>query len=128
MNDQQSGQELACWVGQLLDKKGGRDIQILDLRGRSTVSDYLVIATGTSSKHMETLVEAPCLELKRLGFPADHIEGRNTHWVVADFGDVILHIFDQPTRQYYDLEDLWKDAPRIDMQPPKRTTLSAVML
>lgn len=76
----------------------------------------MVIATGTSSKHLETLVNAPCQEQKKSGFPASAIDGLGTQWVVADFNDVILHIFDEQTRGHYNLEGLWANAPRIDWE------------
>lgn len=118
-----SGLSLACWIGQLLDKKGGRDIQVIDLHERSTITDFLVITTGTSLKHMETLVDAPCMELKKLGFPASNVEGKSTHWVIADFGDVIVHVFDDEARKYFDLESLWQEAPHIDWH--KKKTLAS---
>lgn len=128
MNETQSGMNLASWMGQLLDRKGAQNIVILDVRGASSITDYIVIATGTSTKHMETLVEAPCLELKRSGFPAHHIEGQGTHWVVADFGDVFLHVFDDQARKYFDLEGLWKDAAKIEWDTRKQSPLKVLSL
>lgn len=128
MSETQSGQNLASWMGQLLDKKGGQQIAVLDVRGMSSVTDFMVIATGTSTRHMETLVEAPCQELKRSGFPAHHIEGNGTHWVVADFGDVFLHVFDDQARRHFDLEGLWKNAPRIEWDGRKSSPLKVISL
>src|SRR5665213_4508925 len=101
-------------MAQLLDKKGGKQITVLDLREVSSITDFMIIATGTSLKHMETLVNAPCQELKKSGFPANNIEGLGTHWVVADFNDVVVHIFDESTRQHYDLEGLWNVGSKVD--------------
>lgn len=122
MNDTQSGLQLTTWMSQLLDKKGAQNIIIIDVRDRSSITDFLIIATGTSSRHMETLVEAPCVEMKKLGFPANHIEGNGTHWVIADFGDVLLHVFDDATRKYFDLESLWESAPRIEWDDRQKTS------
>lgn len=103
-------------MSQLLDKKGGREILILDVRNLSSVTDFYILVTGTSSTHMGTLIDSPVMELKKLGFPPFCVEGRTTGWIVADFGDVLLHVFDETNRQYYNLEDLWKDAPRIEWE------------
>lgn len=112
----------------MLDKKGGLNILAIDVRGRSSITDYILVATGTSNRHIETLVEAPCQDLKKNGFPAHAIEGNGTHWVVADFGDVMLHIFDDAARRYFDLEGLWNDAPRIDWQGPKPSPIKVLSL
>lgn len=127
MSDKQSGQDLACWIAQLLDRKGGKQISVLDVRNLSSFTDFLIIVTGTSSKHIETLIQSPVSELKQGGFPALSIEGQGTLWVVADFGDVVVHVFDEATRSYYHLEELWSQAPRIDWEP-KKTLVSHIAL
>ena len=116
-----SGQNLAIWMSQLLDKKGGQEIMIIDVRGRSSITDFILVVTGTSSRHLQTLVEVPCLEMKKLGFPPSHIEGNGTHWIIADFGDVLLHVFDEQARKYFNLEELWESAPRVDWDAKKRS-------
>lgn len=113
-------------MSQLLDRKGGRGIFVLDVRGLSTVTDFFVLVSGTSSTHMSTLIDSPVMELKKLGFPPSCIEGRATGWVVADFGDVLLHVFDENNRQYYNLEELWKEAPRIDWEHHQHGEIHAV--
>jgi len=111
---QSSGQNLAVWMSQLLDKKGGQETTIIDVRGRSSITDFILIVTGTSSRHLQTLIEIPALEMKKLCFPASHIEGNGTHWIIADFGDVLLHVFDEQARRYFNLEELWDSAPRVE--------------
>ena len=91
------------------------DIVILDLRGLSPVTDYFVIVTGTSDRQMRTVADEICQAAKensmwRFG-RAGYDQAR---WIVLDFIDVVVHIFDQQHRQYYDLELLWGDAERID--------------
>lgn len=127
MTDKNSGSELARWIAQLLDKKGAKQIAVLDVREISSITDYLIIATGTSLKHMETLVNAPCEELKKSGYPADHVEGQGTHWVVADFNDVILHVFDETTRTHYDLEGLWSAGRSVTWEQKKQTLHSLAL-
>ncbi|MDB5038670.1 MAG: ribosome-associated protein [Bacteriovoracaceae bacterium] len=122
-----SSTELALWMAQLLDKKGGKHVNILDVRELSSITDFMVIASGTSLKHIETLVNAPSQELRKSGFPADAIEGLGTSWVVADFNDVIIHVFDEPTRKHYDLETLWSAAPKVDWEPKKHSLQSLAL-
>jgi ribosome-associated protein len=111
-------------MSQLLDRKGAQNVTLIDVRGLSSITDFLVIGTGTSSRQMETLVDAPCTEMKRLGFPASHVEGNGTHWVIADFSDVLLHVFDDATRRHFDIEGLWEKAPRISWQTNQGQTVS----
>lgn len=111
---EQSSLSLAVWLAQFLDRKGGQDVLVIDTKERSSVADYIVLATGTSSRHMETLLEAPCQSLKQSGYPARSIEGQQTHWMLADLGDVILHVFDSDARENFDLEGLWRNAPRVE--------------
>ncbi len=114
--------ELATWIAQTLDRKGGQDIVVIDTKN-SSVADFFVVATGTSNRHMETLLDSPCKELRKSGHPPHSIEGLDTRWMLADMGDVVLHIFDEETRQHFDLEGFWKKAPRIDWH--KKTGLRA---
>ena len=126
MSERQSGLELARWIAHTLDKKGGKNIRVLDVRNLSSITDFLVIGSGTSSKHLETLVDAPTTELKKLGFPPLHIEGKSTGWIVADCNDIVLHIFDEPTRTHFDLEGLWHQAGDIDWDLQSKRSLIAL--
>lgn len=109
----ESSLELAKWIAQILDRKGGQEIVIIDTTYQSSVADYLIITTGTSQRHMESLLESPCKELKQFGFPPLSIEGEGTNWFLADLGDIVLHIFDEATRKYFDIEGMWENAPRV---------------
>jgi ribosome-associated protein len=90
------------------------DIVVLDLRGLSPAADYFVIATGTSDRQMRTVADEICVEAKKQNAQrfgrAGYEQGR---WIVLDFIDVVVHIFDSEYRDYYDLELLWGDAKRI---------------
>lgn len=110
--------KFAQWIAQQIDKKGGRGITVFDVRQQSSIADYMIVATGTSSRHMETLIEAPVQELKRSSRTLITVEGQNTPWLAADFSDVVLHVFDEYTRQYYNLEKLWVGCPQIDWENP----------
>jgi ribosome-associated protein len=96
-----------------LEKKAD-DVVILDLRGLSGYTDYLVIGAGTSDRQLEAIAEGIEKELKGLGHRLVGSEGqRGGRWVLLDFGDVVVHVFHQEDRAHYDLEGLWADAPRI---------------
>lgn len=90
------------------------DIVILDLKGISPATDYFVVATGTSDRQRRTVADEICQEAKKQGFErfgrAGYEQGR---WILLDFVDAVIHIFDSEYRQYYDLEQLWGDAARL---------------
>lgn len=93
--------------------KLGEDVVVLDLRGRSPLTDYFVIATATSTVHAQALAEELVLELKREGERMHHAEGmENGLWILLDYFNVVVHIFCGETRQFFGLERLWGDAPR----------------
>ncbi len=80
------------------------------------VTDAFIIATGTSRRHVLTLAEAAEEGLEQSGRKVLRREGvEDATWVLLDFGDLVVHVFDRPTRDYYDLERLWSDAPRLPM-------------
>jgi ribosome-associated protein len=82
------------------------------------ITDVFVIASGTSRRHVVTLAEAVEERLKGLGRRPLRSEGLDdATWVLLDYGDIVVHVFDEPTRRYYDLERLWSDAPRTDFDP-----------
>jgi ribosome-associated protein len=82
------------------------------------ITDVFVIASGTSRRHIATLAEAVEERLKGLDRRPLRSEGlEDATWVLLDYGDFVVHLFDEPTRRYYDLERLWSDAPRSDFDP-----------
>ena len=82
------------------------------------ITDVFVIASGTSRRDVVTLAEAVEERLKGLGRRPLRTEGlEDATWVLLDYGDLVVHVFDEPTRRYYDLERLWSDAPRVDFDP-----------
>ena len=94
-----------------------RAITILDMRGITPLYDYFVIATGNSRRQIHTLAEEVDAAMRSAGDRRLAIEGyESSKWVVQDYGDIVVHFFDAPTREYYNLEDLWADAPRIDWE------------
>ena len=99
----------------LADKKGA-DIAVLDMRGISSVADYLVLCTGLNLPHLAAMADHVVNSLRKLAPPAAphrRAGARETEWVVLDYVDVVLHLFTPAMRSYYALEQLWKDAPRL---------------
>jgi len=97
------------------------DVVILDLRGLSSVTDFFVIATGSSDRQIRTTADHLRELAKADGWRHLGLEGyRYAHWILIDFLDVMVHVFDPEFRQIYDLELLWGDAPRIDWQRQAR--------
>ena len=98
-----------------LEKKA-EDVVVLDLRGVSGYTDFLVIGSGQSDRQLEAIAEGVEKELKEQGHRKVGSEGlRGGRWVLLDFGDVVIHVFHQDERAHYDLEGLWADVPRIEI-------------
>ena len=90
------------------------DIVVLDLSGKSPATDYFVIATGTSNRQMRTVADEICQAARELSFKRFGRAGyEQARWILLDFVDVVIHIFDDEYRNYYDLELLWGDAERL---------------
>ena len=94
-----------------------RDIVVLDMRGIHPLYDYFVICTGSSRRQIHTLAEEIDDALVAVGDSRMGIEGyQASKWVVQDYGDIMVHVFDPDTREYYKLEELWADAPRVEWE------------
>jgi ribosome-associated protein len=108
--------ELAVAAAQTAEDNHGRDVVVLDLRKMTSVFDYFVIATGTSRRQLHAMSEEIDRKLEReLHDQRLGIEGYDqSRWILLDYGSVVIHLFDQETRDYYDLEGLWAGAVRVD--------------
>ena len=112
------GIELARSFARVADENRAEDVVILDLRGISSVADFFVIATGTSDRQLRAIADQIDQDAKSMGHQRFGLSGYETaSWVLVDFVDVVVHLFDASRRKYYDLELLWGDAPRIDWSP-----------
>lgn len=99
-----------------LDDKKAKDICVLKTGPISVLADYFIICTAGSSTQVKTLLEETAKRLSELGEPPIHTEGyRGGGWVLLDFGCVVVHIFLEEMRKFYDLERLWADAERVDI-------------
>jgi len=97
-----------------LDKKA-LNVKILEIKRLSSIADYLVLASGTSDKQTQAIAESVKKGLKQFGKALD-VEGlREGNWVVIDYGDVIVHVFRDEMRRYYNLDDLWNAAPLLEI-------------
>ena len=99
----------------ILDKKKAEDIRAIETAEHTIVSDYFIIANGTSNTHVKSLAEDVEYEMSKLGVEPYHIEGRATGWILLDYSDVLVHIFTKESRDYYNLERLWTDAKELDI-------------
>lgn len=96
-----------------MDKKAV-DVLVLELKGVSIIADYFIICSGESTTQVRAIVEAIEDNFSKKSIRPIGIEGLNySHWVLMDYGDIIVHVFEEETRAYYQLEKLWLDAPRI---------------
>src|SRR2546425_4963283 len=99
------------------EKKAFNSI-VLDLRSVATFTDFFVITTGTNKRQMQAITDEIVEQLKRNGTRAARVEGYQTaEWILIDYGDFIVHIFDEKSRRFYDLEYLWREAKRMDVSP-----------
>ena len=111
------GHDLAIAISRIIEETRGKDIRILDLRSVTEVFDYFVIATGSSRRQMHAVSD----EIERVvkaewGDEKRGIEGYDeSRWIVIDYGDVIVQLFDADSRQYWDLEHLWGDAKHVEL-------------
>ena len=102
--------ELAEAIALFLDNKRGRQIKIIPMKGKSDICDFMVLATGTSNTHVQTLGREVEYEMGRRGIDPLHVEGRdNNTWSVLDFSHIMVHVFTRETRDFYNLDKLYGD-------------------
>lgn len=103
-----------------LEDKKAEDIKVIDISEVSVIADYFIIAGGTNRSQIQALSDSVCEKLGRAGHPEKQIEGYDTaNWVLIDFGDIIVHIFDKENRLLYDLERLWRDGKTVEIDELK---------
>ena len=97
-------------IEKVLDDNKAQNITSIDLKNKSFIADYMIIASGTSSRHLQSLSEILVIELKKIGLDSCRIEGRDSNeWKLVDAIDVIIHIFHPEKREFYDLEKMWSE-------------------
>lgn len=106
--------EMAAKAIEALEEKKAEDIRVIDISGVSVIADYFIIANGSNRNQIQALSDAVEEALGKAGYPMKQIEGYNTaNWVLLDFGDIMVHIFDKENRLFYDLERIWHDGKQI---------------
>ena len=102
--------EIKNFIEKTLDENKAKNISTIDLRQKSYIADYMIIASGTSSRHLQALSEILVNELKKIGLNECRIEGReSSEWKLVDTNDIIIHIFNPEKRKFYDLEKMWSE-------------------
>jgi ribosome-associated protein len=97
-------------IEKILDDNKAQNITTIDLKNKTHIADYMIVASGTSSRHLQALSEILVSELKKIGLHGCHIEGRDSSdWKLVDAIDVIVHIFNPEKREFYDLEKMWSE-------------------
>lgn len=98
-------------------EKKAADMVVLDLREVASFTEYFLICTGANARQVQAISDAMEEQLRKEGKRPLHIEGyRNAEWILLDYGDFIAHVFSSASRQFYDLERLWRDAKRVDIE------------
>ncbi len=109
--------EMARKAFKALDDKKAKDVRILDISSVSVLADYFLIASGANKNQVQAMVDNVEEELHKAGFTPKQIEGYQTaNWVLLDYGDIIIHVFDEENRLFYDLERIWRDGTLIQAE------------
>ena len=114
MNKEQS-RKMASIACKALEEKKAEDIRVIDIEHVSVLADYFLIATGTNRNQVQALAENVEEKLYKAGFEKKQTEGFSSgNWILLDYGDIVIHIFDHENRLFYDLERIWKDGNDIE--------------
>lgn len=109
--------ELAKLVYEALEEKKAQDIKIINIEGVSVLADYFIIASGTNHNQVQAMADSVDEALHKAGHPAKQIEGyQSANWILLDYGDIIVHVFDTENRLFYDLERIWRDGKEIQVE------------
>ncbi len=98
-----------------LNDKKALDISAIHIGELTVIAEYFILATATSNTHVKALADAVEEKLKKEGIMPDHIEGKATGWILMDYNGVVIHIFSRETREFYDLDRMWDDGDKIDL-------------
>ncbi len=111
-----AAKEMAKLAYEALSDKKAEDIKIINIEEVSVLADYFIIASGTNRNQVQALADNVEEELHKAGYPVKQTEGyRSANWILLDFGDIIVHVFDSENRVFYDLERIWRDGKDISI-------------
>jgi len=107
---------MALDIAGFIDDRKGVDIKVIDVQGVSSLADYFIVATGTSTTHVNGICDNVMEEMREKGILINHKEGqRGGQWILLDFLDVIVHVFTKEEREFYDIERIWSDAEILEL-------------
>ena len=113
------------WCAHLALDKKALDLLILDVQQQSSFTSFFIICSGTSDRHVQAIASHIEASGKQAGVYTLGMEGfREGRWILLDYGDIVIHIFHEPVRKFYDLERLWKDAPQIPVENGDQQTIN----
>jgi ribosome-associated protein len=122
--------EIGSWDKALLAsrfalEKKAYDLVLMEVRDLTSIADYFIVCSGRSDRQVQSIAQGIEDSLRGMGVRPQSVEGAGRgQWVLMDFSDVIVHIFYEPVREFYDLEALWGDAPRVDLPEPYATLVN----
>lgn len=109
-------EEMLAAAVKILDGKKAEDIKVIGIKDLTIIADYFIIANGTSSTHTRSLADELEFRLKEQGLEPRQIQGNNgSNWIILDYSDVVVHIFNKEMREFYNLERLWQDGETVDI-------------
>ncbi len=114
--NREEAKKMAQLAIKALEDKKAEDIRVIDISKVTVIADYFIIANGTNRSQIQSLADNVEKQLGLAGFPVKQIEGYDTaNWILLDFGDIIIHVFDKENRLFYDLERIWRDGEHIKL-------------
>lgn len=120
MADLSVSKKMAAMAVDALEDRKGEDVHVIDISEISTLADYFIIASGTNINQVQALADNVQEVLGRQGFMTKDVEGYDAgNWILLDFGDIIVHVFDSENRLFYDLERIWRDGKLVDVNELK---------
>ena len=113
--------QLALLAAEVCDEKKAKEIIVLDVRKITSISDYFIVCSTSNERQARAIAEGMRMRMKELGRREMGVEGiEDARWVLQDFGDIVLHIFHESQREFYDIEGLWADAKQVRWKKPSK--------
>lgn len=113
---EQTAREMVRLAYDALMEKKAQDVKIINIEEVSVLADYFIIASGTNRNQVQAMADSVEEALHKAGYPAKQTEGyRTANWILIDYGDIIVHVFDSENRLFYDLERIWRDGRDISI-------------
>lgn len=110
-------EQMASIVVKAIDDKLGKDIKVIDISQVSVLADYFIIASGSNKNQVQAIVDNIEDDLLKAGYHPKQVEGyQSANWILLDYADIIIHIFDEENRLFYDIERIWRDGKDLDVQ------------